>query len=90
MQLDELEATCSADQARNRWPAETIFSRVTDCPALSGTIPIHFVNYVEQAHAVAYLNTLCCKFHVEPVGWADYKKQLDDKYWAARRARGSE
>jgi len=64
MQLDALEAICSADQARNRWPAETIFSRVTDCPALKDTIPIHFLNYIKQV----YLNILCCEFHVEPVG----------------------
>jgi len=80
MQLDSMEYTCSAAQARNRWPAEGLFSRVTKCPALKDTIPIHFLGYLEQAHAVAYLNMLCCKFHVPAQGWERFEKELNEEY----------
>ena len=76
-QLDEGEFTCSASQARNRWPAEAIFGRVLNAPALQGTIPFHFLHFVEQAHAVAYLNVLTCDFNVEPEGWSSSRAHLD-------------
>jgi len=76
-QTDEGELTCSATQARNRWPAKAIFGRVPKAPALQGTIPSRFLNFVEQARAVAYLNVLTCDFNVEPEGWSSSRAHLD-------------
>ena len=65
-QLDPGAYNCSAQEARLRWPAEAIFGRVLHAPSLQGTIPHHFLPYVEQAHAVAYLNLICGNYFMKP------------------------
>jgi len=70
-QLDELEYTCSAAQARNRWPAEAIFGNVLNTPSLQGVIDASFLQYAEQAYLVAYFNLWFYRFNVEPKGWKD-------------------
>jgi hypothetical protein len=68
-QLDAQEYTCSAAQARRRWPAEAIFQRVLQCPSLSGVIPFWFLRWVDTAHSVAYFDILLKDFHLTPRGW---------------------
>ena len=65
-QLDPGAYNCSAKEARLRWPAEAIFGRVMNTPSLKGTIPNYFLPYVEQAHAVAYLNLLGGNYFMKP------------------------
>ena len=77
-QLDQAEFTCSATQARNRWPAKAIFGRVLEAPALQGTIPYQFQKYVEEAHAVAYLNVLLSDVNVDPNCWRECKQFMDE------------
>ena len=73
--MDNQEYECSAAEARERWTAETLFSFVTDAPSLKGVIPYHFLRWVEQAHAVAYLNVICRREFSDkkhpPQGWIE-------------------
>ena len=77
------EYECSAAEARERWTAETLFSFVTDTPSLNGVIPYHFLRYVEEAHAVAYLNVICRKAFSDskypPMGWTKAQNRLDEQ-----------
>ena len=79
-QLDPGAYNCSAKEARLRWPAEAIFGRVLNTPSLQGTIPHHFLAYVEQAHAVAYLNLFCCNFHVKPKIWDEMHEHWNKRF----------
>ena len=79
-QSDDEEYECSAAEARERWTAETLFTFVTDTPSLKGVIPYHFLHFVEETHAVAYLNNICrIEFsdkNYPPKGWAKAKTWL--------------
>ena len=79
--MDNQEYECSAAEARERWTAETLFSFVTDSPSLKGVIPYHFLRWVEQAHAVAYLNVICRREFSDkkhpPRGWSDFNELLN-------------
>lgn len=79
--MDDKEYECSAAESRERWTAETLFTFVTDTPSLKGVIPYHFLRWVEEAHAVAYLNVICRKEFSDrnnpPKGWAKAEKWLD-------------
>ena len=69
-QLDADEEAASSAQARRRWPAEAIFSRVMQAPALQGKIPFHFLPHVDGAFLVACFDVLLMDFNVVPVAWA--------------------
>jgi hypothetical protein len=85
-QIDQDEFTCSAKQARKRWPAEAIFGDVTKTPSLQGKIPFAFLPYMEAAYAVSFLTLLLGKFKVEPTGWQhslQYLQGLRSKFKSA-------
>ena len=82
IQLDDEQYECSAAEARERWTAETLFTFITDTPSLNGVIPYRFLPFVEEAHAVAYLNNNCrLEFSDKkypPKGWAKAEVWLED------------
>ena len=79
--MDNAEYECSAAEARERWTAGTLFSFVTDATSLKGVIPYHFLRWVEQAHAVAYLNVICRREFSDkkhpPRRWPYFEKLLN-------------
>ena len=68
-QLDADEEAASSAQARRRWPAEAIFSRIMQAPALQGKIPFHFLAHADGAFLVACFDVLLMDFNVVPVAW---------------------
>ena len=80
-QLDEGEFTCSSAQAQHSWCAEAVFGRVVKSRSVNGTIPMSFLNYVEQAHAVAYLDVFLQDFNVEPKGWGECESIIAGTKW---------